>query len=376
MRDLSLYLHIPFCEGKCRYCDFLSYSASEADKEAYTALLLSEIKKRSFSYKEHQVVSVFIGGGTPSILKLNAIERIIKELNQDFIFVKTPEITIEVNPGSVTADKLFAYRQAGINRLSIGLQSTDDKELQTLGRIHDYAAFCRTYEMARKTGFSNVNIDIMSAIPGQTVDSYRKTLENVLALEPEHISAYGMILEEGTWFYEHREELPFLTEEEDRLLYQLTGEMLAVYNYNRYEISNYAKAGYECVHNKVYWQRGDYVGFGLGAASMVNDVRWHNKRTYREYSDALQNVPAGMDDNIQHLTREEQMEEFMFLGLRLMEGVAKSVFHKKFGVPMEIVYGETLTKLEKDGLLLAGDNVRLTPYGIDVSNYVMAQFLL
>lgn len=376
MRDLSLYLHIPFCERKCRYCDFLSYSASEADKEAYTALLLSEIKKRSFSYKEHQVVSVFIGGGTPSILKLNAIERIIKELNQDFIFVKTPEITIEVNPGSVTADKLFAYRQAGINRLSIGLQSTDDKELQTLGRIHDYAAFCRTYEMARKTGFSNVNIDIMSAIPGQTVDSYRKTLENVLALEPEHISAYGMILEEGTWFYEHREELPFLTEEEDRLLYQLTGEMLAAYGYNRYEISNYAKAGYECVHNKVYWQRGDYVGFGLGAASMVNDVRWHNKRTYREYSDALQNVPAGMDDNIQHLTREEQMEEFMFLGLRLMEGVAKSAFYKKFGVPMETVYGETLTKLEKDGLLLAGDSVRLTPYGIDVSNYVMAQFLL
>ncbi|MBD5453300.1 MAG: radical SAM protein, partial [Lachnospiraceae bacterium] len=195
MRDLSLYLHIPFCERKCRYCDFLSYPASEEEKEVYTQLLLLEIEKHSFFYKEHQVISVFIGGGTPSILKLNAIERLINKLKQDYTFVKEPEITIEVNPGSVTAENLHAYRRAGINRLSIGLQSADDKELKLLGRIHDYKTFCQTYEMARKAGFDNINIDIMSAIPGQTMYSYQRTLERVLLLEPEHISAYSMILE-------------------------------------------------------------------------------------------------------------------------------------------------------------------------------------
>ena len=327
MRDLSLYLHIPFCERKCRYCDFLSYPASEEEKEAYIELLLSEIEKRSFSYKEHQVISVFIGGGTPSILKLNAIERLINKLKQNYIFLKEPEITIEVNPGSVTEEKLRAYRRAGCNRLSIGLQSANDNELKMLGRIHDYAAFCNTYEMARKAGFSNINIDLMSAIPGQTYESYRQTLEKVLKLEPEHISAYSLILEEGTWFYEHKEEPPFLTEDEDRQLYQMTGEILSSYGYKRYEISNYAKEGYECIHNKVYWLRGDYVGFGLGAASMVNDVRWNNERTYPEYAFAVENFSENSNNNMQYLTREEQMEEFMFLGLRLIKGVEKSAFY-------------------------------------------------
>ena len=376
MRDLSLYLHIPFCERKCRYCDFLSYPASEEEKEAYIELLLSEIEKRSFSYKEHQVISVFIGGGTPSILKLNAIERLINKLKQDYIFAKEPEITIEVNPGSVTPEKLHEYRRAGCNRLSIGLQSADDKELKMLGRVHDYAAFCNTYEMARKAGFDNINIDLMSAIPGQTYESYRQTLEKVLKLEPEHISAYSLILEEGTWFYEHKEELPFLTEDEDRELYQMTGELLTSFGYKRYEISNYAKEGYECIHNKVYWLRGDYVGFGLGAASMVNDVRWNNERTYPEYASAVENFPENSNDNMQYLTREEQMEEFMFLGLRLIKGVEKSAFYQKFGVSIDSIYGDILDKLEREGLIFVNDSICLTSYGIDISNYVMSQFLL
>ena len=376
MRDLSLYLHIPFCERKCRYCDFLSYPASEEEKEVYTQLLLLEIEKHSFFYKEHQVISVFIGGGTPSILKLNAIERLINKLKQDYTFVKEPEITIEVNPGSVTAEKLHAYRRAGINRLSIGLQSADDKELKLLGRIHDYKTFFQTYEMARKAGFDNINIDIMSAIPGQTMYSYQRTLERVLLLEPEHISAYSMILEEGTWFYEHKEELPFLTEDEDRELYQMTEKMLAANGYKRYEISNYAKEGYECIHNKVYWLRGDYVGFGLGAASMVNDVRWNNERTYPEYAYNVINFPENSNDNMQYLTREEQMEEFMFLGLRLIKGVEKSSFYRKFGVSIESIYGDVLDKLEREGLIFVNDSICLTSYGIDISNYVMSQFLL
>lgn len=376
MRELSIYLHIPFCARKCRYCDFLSYPATAQEQEAYLALLLQEIEKQSFLYKKYRVISIFVGGGTPSLLTADAIKKIFEKLNHDFTIEKACEITIEANPDSLTSDKLKACLQAGINRLSIGLQSTDDEELRLLGRIHDYQTFCRAYEMARQAGFRNINVDLMSAIPGQTADSYRQTLKRVLALKPEHISAYSLILEEGTWFYEHQKELPLLTEEEDRELYELTGEMLALFNYDRYEISNYAKRGYECRHNKVYWKRGNYVGFGLGAASMVGDVRWSNKRNMREYREAvLSAAHARLGENVQYLSRQEQMEEFMFLGLRLTEGIRKQSFLDKFGVPIETVYGEILDRLQREGLLLADDPVRLTPYGFDISNYVMSKFL-
>lgn len=390
MRDLSLYLHIPFCEQKCRYCDFLSYPASEQEKESYLKLLLTEIEKQAFLYKEHRVISIFIGGGTPSTLADGAIERILDKLNQNYIMPQNLEITVEANPGTVTERKLSEYLRAGVNRLSIGLQSADDKELQTLGRIHDYRTFLKTYESARKKGFQNINVDLISAVPGQSADSYRATLEKLLALAPEHISAYSLILEEGTWFYEHQNELQFPSEEEDRLLYEITGDMLQMSGYRRYEISNYAKQGFECLHNQVYWKRGDYAGFGLGAASMVEEVRWSNYRTMQAYTEALQRqgilradkaaMRSRFGEDVQYLTRTEQMEEFMFLGLRLMEGIRRSDFKRKFGVPVENVYGETLEKLMREGLLYSdrnmGDRIALTPYGTDISNYVMAQFLL
>lgn len=374
MRELSIYLHIPFCARKCRYCDFLSYPATEREQEDYLELLLQEIEEQSFFYKEYQVISIFIGGGTPSLLPADSIKKIFEKLNHNFTIRKDCEITLEANPDSLTQTKLAAYLQAGINRLSIGLQSADDDELRRLGRIHDYRTFCHAYEMARQAGFRNINIDLISAVPGQTIVSYRQTLEKVLALEPEHISAYSLILEEDTWFYGHQKELSFPTEDEDRELYELTGKMLTSYNYKRYEISNYAKPDYECEHNKVYWKRGDYVGFGLGAASMAGDVRWSNKRTMREYREALSaGTPLG--ENVQYLSRQEQMEEFMFLGLRLTEGIRKQTFLDKFGIPIETVYGETLERLRQDGLLLTDDSVRLTPYGFDISNYVMSKFL-
>ncbi len=406
MRELSIYLHIPFCARKCRYCDFLSYPATAREQEDYLTLLLQEIEKQSLFYEGYRVISVFVGGGTPSLLKADAIKKIFKKLNYNFIFEKDCEITIEANPDSLTLAKLEACLQAGVNRLSIGLQSADDEELRQLGRIHDYRTFRRAYEMARQAGFQNINIDLMSAVPGQTPASYRQTLERVLALEPEHISAYSLILEEGTWFYEHQKELSFPTEDEDRELYELTGEMLASLNFVRYEISNYAKAGYECRHNKVYWKRGDYVGFGLGAASMVGDVRWSNKRTMQEYreavlsssrfvrkTDVVPDMPkeaasaseeapwtlsaqrARLAENVQYLSRQEQMEEFMFLGLRLTEGIRKQAFLDKFGIPIETVYGEILGRLRQDELLLIDDSIRLTPYGFDISNYVMSKFL-
>lgn len=405
MRELSLYLHIPFCARKCRYCDFLSWPASEREREDYLKLLLLEIEKQSLFYKGYQVISVFIGGGTPSLLSPDAIKTIFEKLNHDFALKKDCEITIEANPDSITGEKLTACLQAGVNRLSIGLQSADDEELRRIGRLHDYQTFCDAYETARLAGFRNINIDLMASLPGQTPDSYRKTLERALSLKPEHISAYSLILEEGTWLYEHRKELIFPTEDEDRKLYELTGKMLAEYNYKRYEISNYALDGYECRHNKVYWTRGDYAGFGLGAASMVENVRWSNPRSILEYRERLlrpdlelsdfkpeESIPAGcekaeaaenvlaaararLSDNRQSLSSQEQMEEFMFLGLRLTRGVSRQAFQEAFGFPIEDIYGETLEELERGGLLLIDDFIRLTPYGTDISNYVMAKFL-
>ncbi len=402
MRELSLYLHIPFCARKCRYCDFLSWPAAEREQREYLELLLLEIEKQSFFYKDYDVASVFVGGGTPSLLAADAINILFEKLNHDFAIKKDCEITVEANPDSLTTEKLTAFSRAGVNRLSIGLQSTDDEELRRIGRLHDYQTFCRAYENARQTGFRNINIDLMASLPGQTFDSYRKTLERVLQLRPEHISAYSLMLEEGTWLYEHRKELLFPTEEEDRAFYELTGKMLAEYNYKRYEISNYALDGYACRHNQVYWTRGDYAGFGLGAASMVDNVRWSNPRSIPEYRDALlrpysastdfepaERTGAGLaaaktdltaararlSGNVQYLSVQEQMEEFMFLGLRLTKGVSKQDFRETFGLPIEEVYGKAIEALRRDGLLLADDFVRLTPFGTDISNYVMEKFL-
>lgn len=402
MRELSLYLHIPFCARKCRYCDFLSWPAAEREQREYLELLLLEIEKQSFFYKDYDVASVFVGGGTPSLLAADAINILFEKLNHDFATKKDCEITVEANPDSLTTEKLTAFSRAGVNRLSIGLQSTDDEELRRIGRLHDYQTFCRAYENARQTGFRNINIDLMASLPGQTFDSYRKTLERVLQLRPEHISAYSLMLEEGTWLYEHRKELLFPTEDEDRAFYELTGKMLAEYNYNRYEISNYALDGYACRHNQVYWTRGDYAGFGLGAASMVDNVRWSNPRSIPEYRDALlrpysastdfepaERTGAGLaaaktdltaararlSGNVQYLSVQEQMEEFMFLGLRLTKGVSKQDFREIFGLPIEEVYGKAIEALRRDGLLLADDFVRLTPFGTDISNYVMEKFL-
>lgn len=402
MRELSLYLHIPFCARKCRYCDFLSWPAAEREQREYLELLLLEIEKQSFFYKDYDVASVFVGGGTPSLLAADAINILFEKLNHDFAIKKDCEITVEANPDSLTTEKLTAFSRAGVNRLSIGLQSTDDEELRRIGRLHDYQTFCRAYENARQTGFRNINIDLMASLPGQTFDSYRKTLERVLQLRPEHISAYSLMLEEGTWLYEHRKELLFPTEDEDRAFYELTGKMLAEYNYNRYEISNYALDGYACRHNQVYWTRGDYAGFGLGAASMVDNVRWSNPRSIPEYRDVLlrpYSLPtdfepaeradvrpaaaktdlaaarARLSGNVQYLSVQEQMEEFMFLGLRLTKGVSKQDFRETFGLPIEDVYGKTIEALRRDGLLLVDDFVRLTPFGTDISNYVMEKFL-
>ncbi|MDE7427773.1 MAG: radical SAM family heme chaperone HemW [Lachnospiraceae bacterium] len=392
VRDLSLYIHIPFCRRKCLYCDFLSAPASDGDMESYVNFLCHEIEKQSIFYRGHRVISVFLGGGTPSLLPADRIGEILRQIQNCFSVTEDAEITIECNPGTVTAEKLKNYITYGINRLSIGLQSTDDEELAQIGRIHDYDAFLETYRLAREAGFQNINIDLMAGLPGQSVDSYRKTLERVTTLEPEHISAYSLILEEGTRLYVNQSRYTFPTEEEDREMYLLTEKLLEAAGLHRYEISNYAREGRECRHNKVYWQRGDYVGFGLGASSMVADVRWKNPEDREAYSECVECVsgrtefPQGLSFvemlretgrlEIQELTETEQMEEFMFLGLRLTVGIDPADFQRMFGTPLEAVYGETIVRLTEQGLLeRAGKWLRLTARGIDVSNRVFAEFL-
>ena len=397
-KTLGIYVHIPFCIQKCLYCDFLSAPSDDATRESYVNALLAEIDAQAPLYKSFQVHTVFFGGGTPSLLMPEQTAAILERLYQRFSFLpeKEMEITLEANPGTLTEEKLRAWRKAGVNRLSIGLQSAHDEELKSLGRIHTWKEFLWGYEAARRAGFSNLNIDLMSALPGQSVESWMDTLENVVELKPEHISAYSLIIEEGTPFYdwygpqdaasekrqmEKRKPLP--SEEEDRLMYERTGEYLAKRGYGRYEISNYALPGFACRHNLAYWERTDYAGFGLGAASLRENVRWSNTTELAEY--LAHAGQTGEETRIKkemtRLSIQDQMEEFMFLGLRKTEGVSASTFERLYGKPLEAVYEEPVERLIREGLLLryrkADGSVffRLSARGIDVSNYALAMFL-
>lgn len=372
MKKISIYIHIPFCIRKCLYCDFLSAPAGAEEQEIYLRALLHEMVQESASYANYTVDTVFIGGGTPSVVESKWIVKILCILRECFAFTRHPEITIEMNPKTVTEQKLADYREAGVNRLSIGLQSTDDGELSRLGRIHTYADFLETYQMARKAGFQNINIDLMSALPGQSRESYLLTLKRVLSLQPEHISAYSLIIEEGTPFYERRGDLSLPTEEEDRLMYADTKVLLQEQGYERYEISNYARKGYQCRHNLVYWIRGDYVGFGIGAASLVDNVRWSNVWQIQDYVN--QNTKKEQSREI--LSTTSQMEEFMFLGLRLTEGISRLQFQKLFHRKIEEVYGEALNRHKREGLLFMGNRIRFTDKGMDVADYVLTDFMI
>ncbi len=383
MKELGIYLHFPFCVKKCRYCDFLSAPGGEEVRERYVQALLTEIEEAGRQYQAYAVGTMFFGGGTPSLLTEAQAGRILEALRRYFRLAgpwKSLEVTLECNPGTVTREKLTAYKRAGVNRLSIGLQSCDREELKCLGRIHTYEDFLETYQSAREAGFSNINVDLMSALPGQTMESYQNTLDKVLALRPEHISAYSLQIEEGTPFYELYQKglLRLPEEEEERLMYEETKRRLEKAGYFRYEISNYARPGYICRHNEAYWIRKEYVGLGLGAASLVDNVRFKNVESLNVY------LSGGFrkKQEVQALSFEEQMEEFMFLGLRLMRGISGADFQRQFGRTLEEVYGPVLEELLGQGLVETAKNdkkwerVRLTDRGIDVSNVVLSRFLL
>lgn len=370
---LELYVHIPFCVRKCQYCDFLSGPSDEETKDRYIEALLKEIRAAEHT-EDYEIVSVFIGGGTPSALKAEAIASIMRTLQEQFFFCEDAEVTIEANPGTVDLKKLTIYRNVGINRLSLGLQSTDAEELKLLGRIHSYEEFLKSYEWAREVGFSNINIDLMFAIPGQTGEAWRQHLYQVAELNPEHISAYSLIIEEGTPFAEQNLDLP--DEDTEYQMYEDTAEILERYGYRQYEISNYAKQGYMCRHNAGYWQRREYLGFGLGASSLYRGMRFSNTRRMQEYLKESRNSDQIRKD-VTVLSRNERIEEFMFLGLRMTEGISEKKFEENFDVRLMDVYGDILQKYEETGFMEHIETKwRLTRKGIHVSNHILADFLL
>lgn len=424
-KTAGIYIHIPFCVKKCYYCDFLSGPASHEVKQAYIDALLREIclTGEICGGKDTTVTSVFFGGGTPSILPGEDIGRILGALGDCFAVRQDAEMTLEANPGTLTKKKLEEYRRLGINRLSIGLQSADNRQLRLLGRIHTYEDFLNTWGLVREAGFDNVNIDLISGLPGQTAADWEETLTKVMGLGPEHISAYSLMIEEGTpfyrWFGESghpgddsgNSDFPvelgvkpeLIAEEEDREIYHQTKKLLTQHGYDRYEISNYARPGYACRHNLRYWQGGDYLGFGLGAASLWEHVRYSNTDSMETYvsrmtlpDSASHNMPGGVSGGGQDpflrepikqlsdirreempLKQQQEMEEFLFLGLRCMEGISTKRFEKLFGKSYEAVYGRVTAELIGKGLLeRIGSRVRLSELGIDVSNQVLAEFLL
>lgn len=370
---MEIYIHIPFCIRKCDYCDFLSGPSGPEEQADYVQALLREIQAVEEG-EGRSVSSIFIGGGTPSVLDERLLGDILREIRNRFKMEEDAEITIEVNPGTTNIGKLQAYREMGINRLSIGLQSPEDRELKILGRIHNYGQFLETYQEARTVGFDNINIDLMSAIPDQTYEGWVKNLRTVAELEPEHISAYSLIVEEGTPFAARKLNLP--DEDTEYNMYEATAQILKEYGFEQYEISNYARKGRKCRHNVGYWTRQDYLGFGLGASSLYGKERFANTADMKKYLENSKN-PEKIREKEPSLTREDEMAEFMFLGLRMTKGISKADFQRCFGCTIESVYGEVLEKYESMELLLEKDDrIFLSREGIHVSNSIMAEFLL
>lgn len=390
---LEVYVHIPFCVKKCNYCDFLSYAAQDEEKEKYVDALLTQIRMVAaglvpgmdaedpdFEDREEKfkVSTVYIGGGTPTTLSDNQLKAIMDELFNSFDILPDAEITIEANPRTVDENKLKVLKGAGVNRLSLGLQSSNEEELKCLGRIHSFEDFENSFKMARAAGFTNISVDIMTAIPNQNEEILNNTIDKVLELGPEHISAYSLIIEEDTPFYELYGEMdePVVGQEMERKLYYLCRDRLKKAGYIQYEISNFAKKGFEAKHNKGYWERKHYFGLGLGASSFFDCYRVTGCESISEY---FKNPTAF--ESVNKLSLNDAMEEFMYLGLRKMEGVSKSEFNDTFslkaGKSFDDIYKNRVSKLVKDGLLEEnGDRLYLTSKGIDYGNFVFSQFLI
>lgn len=371
MKEIGIYVHIPYCKQKCYYCDFISFPNKESTIKQYIETVKKEIDDCKFT--GFDIGTIYIGGGTPSVIDSQYIAEIIQKIKEKFIVSQNAEITIEVNPGTVTKEKLQDYRRAGINRLSIGMQSTDNQILKNIGRIHTYEQFLETYNLAREIGFKNINVDLMLALPEETKGSIAMQITEIINLKPEHISCYSLIVEDGTKMKEmvEKEEVVLPTDEEERKMYWKVKELLEENGYEHYEISNFSLPGYNSRHNTDCWNQKEYLGFGTAAHSYFNKVRFSNKNTIEEY---MQNYKEKQIEEEQ--TKEEQAKEYMMLGLRKIQGISISDFERKFQINPLFYFRFEISKLVDEELIeIDLDNIKLTTKGLDLANQVWQQFI-
>ena len=373
MKEIGVYIHIPFCKQKCYYCDFLSFANKENLQEKYVEAVLKEIKNFFDQNREFKIKTIYIGGGTPSYIKPSYIEKIMNSLNKE----NAQEITIEVNPGTVDKEKLEIYKNAGINRLSIGLQSTQNNLLKQIGRIHTFEDFLNTYNLAKEVGFENINVDLMIGLPNQTIKDIKESLENVTSLNPKHISIYSLIVEDGTKLSNmiENKKLKLPDEELERQMYWYVKDFLELKGYNQYEISNFAKIGYEAKHNLDCWNQSEYIGFGLASHSYLGNIRFCNTDNLEEY---IKNAEENKFDKIiqEQQTEFEKQKEYMLLGLRKIEGISIQDFKNKFGENPIFIFRNEINKLVEEGLLNIGtNNIKLTNKGLDLANIVWEEFI-
>ncbi|ATD47844.1 radical SAM family heme chaperone HemW [Clostridium perfringens] len=377
MDKISLYIHIPFCAQKCLYCDFPSFARKDHLRKAYIEALNKEIINLREKHNNLEINTIFIGGGTPSVLESDELECLLKEVAK-LNMAKDIEYSMECNPGNLTEEKLEVMKKYGVNRISMGLQAKQDNLLKGLGRIHNYKTFKENFLLAKKVGFNNINVDLMFGLPNQRLNEWEETLREIISLEPAHISAYSLIIEEGTAFYNlyENDKLKLPTEEEERKMYHLAKKILEENGFNQYEISNYAKEGKECRHNLAYWNMDNWIGVGSAAASYINGKRIKNISSVEEYINSIKDKGEAVEEIINN-SKNDNMEEFMFMGLRKINGIDENEFKNRFSMNINDVYGEILNKYIGEGLLIReSGRIFLSEKGIEISNVIMADFLL
>lgn len=377
MDKISLYIHIPFCAQKCLYCDFPSFARKDHLRKAYIEALNKEIISLREKHNNLEINTIFIGGGTPSVLEADELECLLKEVAK-LNMAKDIEYSMECNPGNLTEEKLEVMKKYGVNRISMGLQAKQDNLLKGLGRIHNYKTFKENFLLAKKVGFNNINVDLMFGLPNQRLNEWEETLREIISLEPAHISAYSLIIEEGTAFYNlyENDKLKLPTEEEERKMYHLAKKILEENGFNQYEISNYAKEGKECRHNLAYWNMDNWIGVGSAAASYINGKRIKNISSVEEYINSIKDKGEAVEEIINN-SKNDNMEEFMFMGLRKINGIDENEFKNRFSMNINDVYGEILNKYIGEGLLIReSGRIFLSEKGIEISNVIMADFLL
>lgn len=373
MNEISLYVHIPFCKQKCLYCDFPSYAGKEKLMNEYITALNKEILQKA---KGYSINSIFIGGGTPSYLNDTNLHSLLSTLNK-LNLKENLEFTVECNPGTLNKNNLEIMKKNNVNRISMGLQSTKNSILKEIGRIHTYEDFKNNYLLARKVGFNNINIDLMFGLPNQTLEDWKNSLEEIIKLEPDHISAYSLIIEEGTCFYNlyEQDKLNLPDEEKERMMSLIAKEILVKHNYHQYEISNFAKKDKECFHNKVYWKCNEYLGLGVSASSFIDRKRIKNIDNIEKYIQRI-NKNEDIVEEVHVNDIKDDMEEFVFMGLRMVEGISINEFKKKFNKDIYEVYGDVIQKnIKRELLICNSENLYLSSKGVEISNYVMSDFI-